>query len=107
MKNGAALYTMIKSFMSFCYWSAHNSIVYKAIQEEYGSFSNYIWSFTDNNVVMEEFTERTAFPLSDTISKDLKKRGMTFVGSTILYPFLQSMGIINGHSKNCICYLSK
>ncbi|MBQ7794626.1 MAG: DNA-3-methyladenine glycosylase I, partial [Clostridia bacterium] len=52
----------------------------------------------------EEFTERTTSPLSDAISKDLKKRGMTFVGSTIIYSYLQSMGVINGHSKDCMCH---
>lgn len=82
----------------------NNSAVFKAIQEEYGSFANYIWSFTSGKVISEEFTVRTTSPLSDTVSKDLKKRGMTFVGSTIVYSFLQSIGVINGHSKNCICY---
>lgn len=82
----------------------NNSIIFKEIQKEYGSFSNYIWAFTDHKVVLEEFTERTTSPLSDAISKDLKKRGMTFVGSTIIYSFLQSMGVINGHAKNCMCY---
>lgn len=82
----------------------NNSIVFKSIQEECGSFSNYIWSFTDHKVILEEFTERTTSPLSDAISKDLKKRGMTFVGSTIIYSFLQSMGVINGHAKECMCY---
>ena len=84
--------------------AVNNSVVFKEIQKEYGSFSDYIWSFTDHQVVFEEFTERTTSPLSDAISKDLKKRGMTFVGSTIIYSFLQSMGVINGHSKDCMCY---
>lgn len=82
----------------------NNSIAFKEIQKEFGSFRKYIWSFTDNQIVMEEFTVRTTSPLSDTISKDLKKRGMTFVGSTIIYSFLQSMGVINAHSKDCMCY---
>lgn len=82
-----------------------NSIVFKAIQKEYGSFSNYIWSFTDGKVIKEEFTLRTTSPLSDTISKDLKKRGMTFVGSTIVYSYLQAIGIINGHSHTCAQYM--
>ena len=82
----------------------NNSIAFKEIQKEFGSFSKYIWSFTDNKIVIEEFTVRTTSPLSDTISKDLKKRGMTFVGSTIIYSFLQSMGVINAHSKDCMCY---
>lgn len=87
--------------------AVNNSIVFKAIQKEFGSFSNYIWSFTDHQVVQEEFTVRTTSPLSDAISKDLKSRGMTFVGSTIIYSFLQSMGVINGHSKDCMCYQMK
>lgn len=82
----------------------NNSLVFKEIQKEYGSFSNYIWSFTDHKVIVEEFTERTTSPLSDAVSRDLKKRGMTFVGSTIVYSFLQSMGVINGHSRECMCY---
>lgn len=90
----------------FCLINAavNNSIVFKTIQKEFGSFSNYIWSFTNHKVVVEEFTVRTTSPLSDTISKDLKKRGMTFVGSTIIYSFLQAMGVINGHSKDCMRY---
>lgn len=84
--------------------AVNNSVVFKAIQVEYGSFSNYLWSFTDGKVIMEEFTVRTTSPLSDAIAKDLKKRGMTFVGSTILYSYLQSIGVINGHAKDCICY---
>ncbi len=82
----------------------NNSIVFKAIQKEFGSFDAYIWSFTNNSVVYEEFTQRTTSPLSDSISKDLKKRGMTFVGSTIIYSYLQAIGIINGHSKDCFCF---
>ncbi len=81
-----------------------NSVVFKEIGAEYGSFSDYIWSFTNNKVVMEEFTVRTTSPLSDAISKDLKRRGMSFVGSTIIYSFLQAMGVINGHSRDCMCY---
>ena len=84
--------------------AVNNSAVFKKIRQEYGSFSDYIWSFTDGKVVCEEFTMRTTSPLSDAISKDLKKRGMTFVGSTIIYSFLQAMGVINGHSVDCMCY---
>lgn len=82
----------------------NNSVIFKEIQKEYGSFSNYIWHFTDGQIIREEFTERTTSPLSDEISRDLKKRGMTFVGSTIIYSYLQSMGVINGHAKDCWCY---
>ena len=81
-----------------------NSGVYKAIQAEFGSFDAYIWLFTGGKVVYEDFTVRTTSPLSDKISKDLTKRGMTFVGSTIIYSFLLAMGVINAHSKDCVCY---
>lgn len=78
-----------------------NSRVFMKIREEFGSFSNYIWSFTCGKVIREEFTLRTTSPLSDTVSKDLQKRGMTFVGSTIIYSYLQAIGVINGHSREC------
>lgn len=78
-----------------------NSAVFKRIQAECGSFANYIWSFTDGETVFEDFTVRTASPLSDVVSADLKTRGMTFVGTTIVYSYLQAIGVINGHEKNC------
>lgn len=81
----------------------NNSIVFVSIQNEFGTFAKYIWSFTKNEIVFEEYTLRTTSPLSDEISKDLKKRGMTFVGSTIIYSYLQAIGIINGHTKDCFC----
>ncbi len=81
-----------------------NSSVFKEIVKEFGSFSRYIWGFTDNNVVVEDYTLRTTSPLSDAVSADLKKRGMTFVGSTIIYSYLQAIGVINGHSEGCICH---
>ena len=80
-----------------------NSAVFKKIQAEYGSFANYIWSFTDGKTVFEEFTVRTTSPLSDAVSADLKRRGMTFVGTTIMYSYLQAIGVINGHEKPCAC----
>ena len=75
------------------------------IQEEYGSFDNYIWGFTGGIPVVNrwknlaEMPART--PLSDVISKDLKKRGFTFVGSTICYAFMQAAGIVNDHLVQC------
>ncbi|MBR5315996.1 MAG: DNA-3-methyladenine glycosylase I [Firmicutes bacterium] len=83
--------------------AVRNSQVFKKIQAEFGSFDAYIWSFTDGKVIDEPFTIRTTSPLSDQISKDLKKRGMTFVGSTIIYSYLQAMGIIYGHGEDCWC----
>lgn len=79
----------------------NNSKIFKEIQKEFGSFDKYIWSFTNGEIVVESFDKRTFSPLSDEISKDLKKRGMKFVGTTIIYSYLQAIGIINGHSENC------
>ena len=76
-----------------------NAQVFIEIQKEYQSFSNYLWHFTDNKIIYE--TNKTTSPLSDTISKDLKKRGMSFVGSTIIYSYLQAIGMINSHEKDC------
>lgn len=81
-----------------------NSRIFKQIQQEFGSFDNYIWSFSDKKIIYESCDIRTTSPLSDEISKDLKKRGMKFVGSTIIYSYLQSIGIINAHTKDCDCY---
>lgn len=78
-----------------------NSIVFKKIQQEFGTFDNYIWKFTGKKVVMEDYTVRSSSPLSDEISKDLKKRGMKFIGTTTVYAYLQSIGVINGHGKEC------
>ncbi|MBO5269587.1 MAG: DNA-3-methyladenine glycosylase I [Clostridia bacterium] len=80
-----------------------NSAVFREIQREFGSFSDYIWSFTDRKVIHEAYTLRTTSPLSDAVSKDLRKRGMTFVGSTIVYSYLQAIGVINGHARECCC----
>lgn len=86
--------------------SINNSKIFKEIQKEYGSFGKYIWSFTDGEVIVEGFDIRTFSPLSDEISKDLKKRGMKFVGTTIIYSYLQAIGIINGHSETCYKFKS-
>ena len=83
--------------------SINNSKIFKKIQKEYGSFSNYIWSFSNNKIVYEDFSVTTN-RLSDTISKDLKKRGMSFVGSTIIYSYLQAIGVIFSHGKECFKY---
>ena len=78
-----------------------NSHIFKEIQKQYGSFDSYLWGFTDGKTVIEPYTLRTTSPLSDTISTDPKKRGMKFVGSTIIYSYLQAVGIINGHGCEC------
>lgn len=82
--------------------SIHNAKVFLEIQKEFGSFSNYIWSFTNNKVVKRKTKENiTSNELSDIISKDLKKRNMKFVGTTIIYSYLQAIGIINDHDLDC------
>ena len=83
----------------------NNAKIFKEIQKEYGSFSNYIWSFTDNKVI-KNATGKTivSSPLSDKISKDLKKRGMKYVGTVIIYSYLQAIGIINDHDTDCFKY---
>ena len=77
----------------------NNSKIFKEIQKEYGSFDEYIWGFTNNETIYE--FDKVSSELSDTISRDLKKRGMTFVGTIIIYSYLQAIGIINSHETQC------
>ena len=77
----------------------NNSKIFKEIQKEYQTFSNYIWHFTDNKIIYE--IDKTSSELSDKISKDLKKRGMKFVGTTIIYSYLQAIGVIYSHEEGC------
>ena len=84
--------------------SIKNSCIFREIQKEYGSFDEYIWGFTGGEIIYENDPAVTTSPLSDAISKDLKKRGMDFVGSTIIYSFLQAIGIINAHEDGCFRY---
>ena len=79
-----------------------NAKAFMNIQTEFGSFDRFIWSFTSGKVIHE--WERTSSPLSDTISKELRKRGMKFVGTTIVYSFLQAIGIIDSHAEGCWLY---
>ena len=83
------------------YAAVSNAQVFREIQAAYGSFDRYIWGFTGGQVVREPYTQRTTSPLSDTISDDLKRRGMRFVGSTIIYSYLQAIGVLNAHGKEC------
>jgi len=82
-----------------------NANAFMSIQKEFGSFDRYIWSFTEGKTIVNKFTSLKEIPtktsLSDKISKDLKKRGFTFVGSTIVYSFLQAAGIVNDHLISC------
>ena len=82
--------------------SIGNAKVFLDIQKEYGSFANYIWSFTGNKVIKRISKENiSSNELSDKISNDLKRRGMSFVGNTIIYSYLQAIGIINDHDLDC------
>ena len=82
--------------------AVNNAKIFIEIQEEFGSFSEYIWSFTDGEIIKAEYL--TESELSEKISKDLKKRGMKFVGPTIIYSYLESIGIIDNHQKGCFRY---
>ncbi len=82
--------------------SINNAKVFIDIQKEYGSFSKYIWSFTNNKTIRGK--QETSNELSDTISLDLKRKGMKFVGTTIIYSYLQAIGIINDHDLECDLY---
>ncbi len=80
----------------------NNAKVFINIKKEYKTFANYIWSFTKGKqVINTDDIFKTTSVLSDTISTDLKKRGMKFVGSTIIYSYLQAIGIINDHELDC------
>ena len=82
--------------------SINNSKIFINIKKEYGTFDKYIWHFTNNEIIKRRKKEiQTTSQLSDKISNDLKKRGMKFVGSTIIYSYLQAIGIINDHEQNC------
>ena len=85
--------------------AVNNARVFRDIQEEYGSFDRYIWHFTDGQIIHNtDNEERATSPLSNTVSKDLKARGMKFVGPTIIYSFLQAAGVINDHDTTCDFY---
>ena len=87
-----------------------NAQLFMEIQKEYGSFSKFIWSFVDGKPILNRFHKKEEVPattaLSDTISKDLKKRGFKFVGSTVIYAFMQATGMVNDHTKDCFKYLN-
>jgi DNA-3-methyladenine glycosylase I len=85
-----------------------NAKAFIKVQKEFGSFSNYIWSFVDGKPIrnkIKNYKDAPAnTPLSDTLSKDLKKRGFKFVGSTVVYAHMQATGMINDHEINCFRY---
>ena len=82
-----------------------NADVFVSIQEEWGGFSKYLWHFTDGKIIKNTIRNKSEVivnsVLSDVISKDLKKRGMKFVGSTIVYAYLQAVGVVDDHEEGC------
>ena len=85
--------------------SINNAKIFKKLQEEFGSFHNYLKQFTNDEIIYE--CDKTSSKLSDEISTDLKKRGMKFVGTTIIYSYLQAIGLINSHEAICFKYKTK
>lgn len=82
--------------------SVNNAKIFRDIKNEFGIFYNYLKTFTNGETYYE--VGQTSSELSDKISKDLKKRGMKFVGTTIIYSYLQAIGIINSHDKDCFMH---
>ena len=91
--------------------AVHNAKLFIQIQQEHGSFDNYIWGFTDNQIIDNRWTSLDQVPatseLSDRVAKDLKARGFKFVGSTTIYAHLQAIGVINDHLVDCWVNLSR
>ena len=85
--------------------SIDNARAFLAVQEEHGSFDNYIWTFVDGKPIQETRLSLkdvpASTPISDAISKDLKRRGFRFVGTTICYAFMQAVGMVNDHVVGC------
>jgi DNA-3-methyladenine glycosylase I len=85
-----------------------NARAFLAVQREFGSFDRYLWAFVDGRPVRNRASSSAALPartaLSDQISKDLKQRGFRFVGSTIIYAYLQAVGVVNDHMRCCFLY---
>jgi DNA-3-methyladenine glycosylase I len=85
-----------------------NAQAFLEVQREFGSFDRYLWSFVNRRPVINGPTAASGVParteLSDRISRDLKKRGFRFVGTTILYAYLQAVGVVNDHSRDCFLY---
>ncbi|GGG96417.1 DNA-3-methyladenine glycosylase I [Polaribacter pacificus] len=85
-----------------------NAQLFMEIQKEFGSFSTYVWSYVQDRPIVNHFSDRSEVPattpISDALSKDLKRRGFKFVGSTIIYAFMQATGMVNDHTTDCFCH---
>jgi DNA-3-methyladenine glycosylase I len=90
------------------YGARQNARVFLNIQQEFGSFDHYVWRFVNGKPIVNHWRTLKDIPIttpeSDALSKDLKKRGMTFVGSTIIYAYMQAVGMVNDHMTECWCY---
>ncbi|MBK2238938.1 DNA-3-methyladenine glycosylase I [Francisella philomiragia] len=90
------------------YSARKNAKAFLQIQKEFDSFSDYIWAFVDNKPIKNHWKSHQEVPIStsisEKISKDLKKRGMSFVGPTIIYAYMQAAGLVNDHLVDCWCY---
>ena len=93
------------------YSARKNAVVFLNIQREFGSFDKYIWDFVDNRPIINGWDNISQIPtrtdISDKISKDLKKRGMSFIGSTIMYSYMQAVGLVNDHTRDCRRFISQ
>lgn len=91
--------------------AVRNAKAFLAVQKEFGSFDKYIWSFVGHKPIRNDFTHHKQLPprteISDALSKDLKKRGFNFVGSTICYALMQAIGMVNDHTLDCFCRKAK
>jgi DNA-3-methyladenine glycosylase I len=100
LKNEKIIRNKLKIFAA-----RQNARVFLNIQSEFGSFDSYLWGFFNGNPVVNHWKNRSEVPCanaqSDILSKDLKKRGMTFVGSTIIYAYMQAVGLVNDHLVDC------
>ena len=90
------------------YAARKNAQVFIQIQKEFGSFSKYLWAYVDSKPIINNWRSFDEVPvktaISDAISKDLKRRGMSFVGSTIMYAYMQAVGLVDDHVDGCWCY---
>ncbi len=93
------------------YSARKNARAYLKIQKEFGSFSSYLWGYVDNEPIHNQWQSHEEVPvsteISDAMSKDLKKRGMSFVGSTILYAYMQATGLVIDHIEGCCQFVKK
>jgi DNA-3-methyladenine glycosylase I len=88
-----------------------NARAFLAVQREFGSFDRYLWAFVDGKPVIRRSRAGASLPprtaLSDRISQDLKQRGFRFVGTTIIYAYLQAVGVVNDHTRGCFLYAGR